>query len=208
MRRKVDNLKLQCKELAEHRRVYHVRSLRRSAEPILDLFPDAHFLPCSLQETHARDTSALPQAAAAYLTSLKPILQYKGTKKAPSRAAPHVASEEPDLPLSDPQDAHYNPEAYKRYKRKLRAATAEAYKGLEVLKNYRILNLTGFRKALKKFEKATKVRLKRERRRLKHVWLTASLLGTDPPYGSLQQRPDQQAALHGVCSSRHCASLD
>jgi cell division protein FtsL len=25
MRRKVDNLTLQCKELAEHRRVYHVR---------------------------------------------------------------------------------------------------------------------------------------------------------------------------------------
>jgi hypothetical protein len=25
MRRKVDNLNLQCKELAEHRRVYHVR---------------------------------------------------------------------------------------------------------------------------------------------------------------------------------------
>jgi hypothetical protein len=111
------------------------------------------------QETHAKDTSALPQAAAAYLTSLKPILHTKATKKAASRAL-HVGTEEHDLPLSDPHDAHYNPEAYKRYKRKLRAATAEAYKGLEVLKNYRILNLTGFRKALKKFEKATKVRFK------------------------------------------------
>lgn len=28
MRRKVDNLKLQCKELAEHRRIYHVRQPR------------------------------------------------------------------------------------------------------------------------------------------------------------------------------------
>lgn len=27
MRRRVDNLKLQCKELAEHRRIYHVRGL-------------------------------------------------------------------------------------------------------------------------------------------------------------------------------------
>jgi len=29
--------------------------------------------------------------------------------------------------------------------------------GLEVLHNYRVLNITGFRKALKKFEKVTKV---------------------------------------------------
>ena len=63
-----------------------------------------------------------------------------------------------EIHLSDPKEAAYNPDAYKRYKRRLRAATLESYKGLEVLKNYRVLNLTGFRKALKKFEKAAKVR--------------------------------------------------
>lgn len=80
------------------------------------------------------------------------------TKKA-SSVSPHVINnEDNEYILSDPHDTqHYDPDAYKRYKRKLRAAVQEAYKGLEILKNYRILNLTGFRKALKKFEKASRV---------------------------------------------------
>lgn len=62
----------------------------------------------------------------------------------------------------------YDPERYQKYKKDLRTATLEFYRHLELIKNYRvsgalallmneILNLTGFRKALKKFEKATKV---------------------------------------------------
>ena len=51
----------------------------------------------------------------------------------------------------------YNPERYQQYKRELRTATLDFYRHLERIKNYRILNLTGFRKALKKFEKATKI---------------------------------------------------
>lgn len=62
--------------------------------------------------------------------------------------------------LSDPKDvSHYDPDAYKRYKRRLRAAVLECYKGLELLKNFRILNMTGFRKSLKKFEKTSGVHL-------------------------------------------------
>jgi hypothetical protein len=49
----------------------------------------------------------------------------------------------------------FDPEDYVRAKKRLRKATLEHYRGLEMLQNYRILNVTGFRKALKKFEKNT-----------------------------------------------------
>ncbi|KAF9518909.1 hypothetical protein BS47DRAFT_1358546 [Hydnum rufescens UP504] len=50
-----------------------------------------------------------------------------------------------------------NPEEYHQNKKKLKKALLEHYRGMELLNNYRILNLTGFRKALKKFEKVTKI---------------------------------------------------
>ncbi|KAF7426119.1 hypothetical protein PC9H_008485 [Pleurotus ostreatus] len=49
------------------------------------------------------------------------------------------------------------PDEYHHAKKKLRKAVVEHYRALEALKNYRILNITGFRKALKKFEKFTKI---------------------------------------------------
>ncbi|KAJ3565291.1 hypothetical protein NP233_g7722 [Leucocoprinus birnbaumii] len=49
-----------------------------------------------------------------------------------------------------------DPDYYMQAREKIRKAVSEHYRGLELLQNYRILNLTGFRKALKKFEKATK----------------------------------------------------
>ena len=52
----------------------------------------------------------------------------------------------------------FDPEKYQRYKKKLRTAIIEFYKELEILKNYRILNITGFKKALKKFEKTARVK--------------------------------------------------
>ncbi|KAN0084540.1 EXS family domain containing protein [Tylopilus felleus] len=54
-----------------------------------------------------------------------------------------------------PLDPH-DPHGYRHAKRRLRKAAIEHYRGLEVLNNYRILNLIGFRKALKKYEKLTK----------------------------------------------------
>ncbi|KAH7923429.1 SPX-domain-containing protein [Leucogyrophana mollusca] len=51
----------------------------------------------------------------------------------------------------------HDPQEYQHAKKKLKKAVVEYYRGLEVLNNYRILNLTGFRKALKKYEKLTKV---------------------------------------------------
>ncbi|KIY47527.1 EXS-domain-containing protein, partial [Fistulina hepatica ATCC 64428] len=65
-------------------------------------------------------------------------------------ATSHTAPTSPTVPDLDPDE-------YQRAKRKLKKAVLEHYRGLETLENYRILNLTGFRKALKKFEKVTHI---------------------------------------------------
>ena len=69
--------------------------------------------------------------------------------------AGHSSSSEEE-PSSPPPFAA-DPDTYLYAKRKLKKAVAEHYRGLELLHNYRILNLTGFRKALKKFEKVTRI---------------------------------------------------
>ncbi|KAG9081541.1 hypothetical protein FRC06_005512, partial [Ceratobasidium sp. 370] len=81
---------------------------------------------------------------------------------------PHPSSKSPDASVktgtpqtntgmhAGPSLVH-DPDAYQRAKKKLKRAVLEFYRGLELLQNYRILNLTGFRKALKKFEKVTKI---------------------------------------------------
>ncbi|KAI0252472.1 EXS family-domain-containing protein, partial [Lactifluus subvellereus] len=48
-----------------------------------------------------------------------------------------------------------DPDEYLHARKQLKRAVSEHYHALEVLNNYRILNITGFRKALKKFEKLT-----------------------------------------------------
>ena len=170
MKARVDNIKRQMAELAEHRRVFHVRVLFTGdfgSEPKLTLLliaPSAQ-----LQQYHPGRN---PKAAT-YLKAFKPIENLVAPILPANLAHPlHPSQSTPNLPrssldrpdemhLSDPKEAAYNPDAYKRYKRRLRAATLEIYKGLEILKNYRVLNLTGFRKALKKFEKAANVSLSR-----------------------------------------------
>jgi hypothetical protein len=51
----------------------------------------------------------------------------------------------------------HDPQRYIAARKKLKAAVLEYYRGLELLKNYRVLNRVGFGKVLKKFEKATGV---------------------------------------------------
>ncbi|KDN39317.1 SPX-domain-containing protein [Tilletiaria anomala UBC 951] len=50
-----------------------------------------------------------------------------------------------------------DPERYKYARKKLKTAVLEIYRGLEILKNYGILNRTGFAKILKKAEKTWEV---------------------------------------------------
>ncbi|GAA6058085.1 hypothetical protein JCM3770_001104 [Rhodotorula araucariae] len=52
---------------------------------------------------------------------------------------------------------HRRPEEYTNARSKLKLATFEFYRSLGMLKSYRVLNRTGFAKALKKFEKATAI---------------------------------------------------
>ncbi|KAJ7185647.1 SPX domain-containing protein [Mycena filopes] len=52
---------------------------------------------------------------------------------------------------------HLDPKAYAYARRKLKKAVLEHYRGLEMLHNYRVLNIYGFRRVLNKFEKATKI---------------------------------------------------
>jgi len=53
--------------------------------------------------------------------------------------------------------AKLDPDEYLQARKQLKRAVSEHYHALEVLNNYRILNITGFRKVLKKFEKASGV---------------------------------------------------
>ncbi|KAF8524324.1 EXS family-domain-containing protein [Hysterangium stoloniferum] len=50
-----------------------------------------------------------------------------------------------------------DPPEYQHARRRLKKALREFYRSLELLNDYRVLNFTGFRKALKKYEKVTKL---------------------------------------------------
>ncbi|KAJ7269844.1 EXS family protein/ERD1/XPR1/SYG1 family protein [Mycena rebaudengoi] len=58
---------------------------------------------------------------------------------------------------TDHGSGHLDPDEYFDARHKLKKAVLEHYRGLEMLQNYRILNITAIRKSLKKFEKVTKV---------------------------------------------------
>ncbi|KAG9313638.1 EXS family protein/ERD1/XPR1/SYG1 family protein [Chiua virens] len=78
---------------------------------------------------------------------------------APSSSKPLDGAVKPSVGRSNSMKTTKNPldpHEYLHAKRRLRRAVIEHYRGLEVLNNYRILNVTGFRKALKKYEKITK----------------------------------------------------
>lgn len=62
-----------------------------------------------------------------------------------------------NIPVRNNSMPFTNPQEYQNARKRLKKAVVEYYRGLEALNNYRILNLTGFRKAVKKYEKITQV---------------------------------------------------
>ena len=147
---RADELKAQLTKLAEHRKLYH----------------QVH--PGGLAGTLLPPQQAITFSKAADRLRLRVPFVHDSDHDASQRkgsAADTSANGRPDGPsrhnsegVSDPDEYRtFNPERYQHYKRELRTATLEFYRHLERIKNYRILNLTGFRKALKKFEKTTRI---------------------------------------------------
>lgn len=55
------------------------------------------------------------------------------------------------------KSAAHNPETYRNARKKLKAALVDYYRTLELLRNFKILNRTGFQKSMKKLEKTVHV---------------------------------------------------
>lgn len=92
--------------------------------------------------------SPLPVSTAGYSTQ---VASLKSNRSAPpTKANGNVQPRNNSAPFTSPQE-------YQNAKKRLKKAVVEYYRGLEALNNYRILNLTGFRKAVKKYEKITQV---------------------------------------------------
>jgi SPX domain protein involved in polyphosphate accumulation len=152
--RQAQQLRDQMRDLSEHRRVFH------------EAFPEG------VPEWEAAMSLMLP------VKSQKPVMRAVFRRQgytAPTDDDQHLAptdsapgSVQPPSPAGSAElrnhaeeqarlAKQYDPDRYQKAKKELRRAMLEFYRHLELIKNYRILNLTGFRKALKKFEKTTHI---------------------------------------------------
>ncbi|WVO14281.1 hypothetical protein L204_101913 [Cryptococcus depauperatus] len=163
-KKRAHDLRAQLRELAEHRKLYH------------EIYPEG------IPEWETKVGMILPtgtQVRASALSKIHNRLKYvfdgddsvdkSGTFGADSQEEnTYTRTNSPTMDehkrqnlrqaITDDKDHQtYNPERYRKYKKDLRNALLEFYKQLELVKNYRIMNLTGFRKALKKFEKMSKL---------------------------------------------------
>ncbi|WVF72993.1 hypothetical protein IAT40_007811 [Kwoniella sp. CBS 6097] len=165
--RRAHALRDQLRELAEHRKIYH------------ELYPQG------IPEWEAKVGRILPiptavQGSAPGLAKLRARLGFSNNEDGENGTASnkpdgtyadgtaigrtqspvmneHERSSLREAMAADKDHQTYSPERYQKYKKDLRNALLEFYRQLELIKNYRIMNLTGFRKALKKFEKTTKI---------------------------------------------------
>ncbi|KAF5345945.1 hypothetical protein D9758_011435 [Tetrapyrgos nigripes] len=148
MQERTKLLENQLNELDMHRKRYHDTQGSKSPPWSLALKP-AVDLGQRLRH-HGKRVSGTPQAdgqdAQDQVTETdesdkKNSFSFPGNGKRPKRLPPRAL----------------DPEEYQNAKKKLKKAVLEHYRVLEMLHNYRVLNITGFRKALKKFEKITRV---------------------------------------------------
>ncbi|KAH9962879.1 SPX domain-containing protein [Russula dissimulans] len=131
-------LQEQLDELKDHRRLFH------------DIYPDVQ---------HPMPLHLLPFPGS---NAPKRISRVLHLTHAPTHTDDKVPGEGHDGNMAAESHEHrlaggakLVPDEYLHARKQLKRAVSEHYHALEVLNNYRILNITGFRKALKKFEKAT-----------------------------------------------------
>jgi hypothetical protein len=173
-------LQIQLNELNDHRTLFHKAYTQVSwissaftatknklgLKPLTPKVSQAKFAvslgPSVLPYKSTRDASPGDGESAAS-TSARPALPTirKSGKRSKDPEQDDDSGEEADsikdVKKKYPIPLSADPDSYLYAKRKLKKAVLEHYRGLEVLHNYRVLNITGFRKALKKFEKVTKI---------------------------------------------------
>ncbi|CAL1699593.1 unnamed protein product [Somion occarium] len=180
MKTRVNTLKIQLQELKDHRRLYHEAQQHSSWLPIK--IPLIHnTAPLSASRTpsisnprkrrrYKADDSTSPKGKESYNDSrvdvnkqLEEDVEHltNGESSGESGTAKRVKGRQRNGNMNTngqlDLQLKYDPEDYYQAKKKLKKAVLECYRGLEILNNYRTLNLIGFRKALKKFEKVAKI---------------------------------------------------
>ncbi|KAK7012689.1 signal transduction protein [Favolaschia claudopus] len=148
MEARTKGLEAQLRELTEHRKLFEVClcssiDLRSGQCILLELSPTAIF-------------RRWLSFATAWIKNSGDVAQ-----DAVSVDAESALKRDEDRIEIGPFPDHLDPGAYWHARHKLKKAVLEHYRGLEMLHNYRILNIYGFRRVLSKFEKATKIQVQR-----------------------------------------------
>lgn len=139
-------LREQLEQLAEHRAKYFAQQSKgaRLVQPLLSQAPVSLRKHVTTKLTHAEDAEH------------NNIL---GSKIDPPTTTNNTTSHDGNHRLSA---FHMNPENYTAARRKLKVAMWEFYRFLGYVKNYRLLNRTGFSKVTKKMEKVTRIKCQSE----------------------------------------------
>lgn len=168
--RRSKELKRQLDELAEHRRIFHEAEEERMNEGKVKKYIGGAVEGVQKRIPFVASVIQIADPKASGSTATTTAMQHgskqvEGTdsengKERSSQESPQNGGGSGTMRNRTPMQERtsFDPEKYQRYKKKLRTAIIEFYKELEILKNYRILNITGFKKALKKFEKTARVK--------------------------------------------------
>ncbi|KAJ9095744.1 hypothetical protein QFC19_007457 [Naganishia cerealis] len=161
--RRSHQLKAQLRELAEHRRIFHEAEVERNKNGVRKYLSTPKQIAQEMQKRVPFGSTVNLDVNNNNKVHEDPDMNGGGGSQGSDFAKQRNNSQEEADSEREQILKEFDPEKYQRYKKKLKLAVMEHYKELEILKNYRILNLTGFKKALKKFEKTAKVGRLRQR---------------------------------------------